>query len=97
MSLRKATAGLEMDDWNLDSALLKNFDVIVRRQLDPNWHRVSWKTKQIVGDLTVLRGLLHSVLALDAVSFLPTARYHPCCPFPTTWLYEAKSVALAIP
>jgi len=68
--LKKGNSGLEMDDWNLDSALLKNFDMIVRRQLDPNWHRVSWKTKQIVGDLTVLRGMLQSVLALDAVSFL---------------------------
>lgn len=68
--LKKSNMGLEMDDWNLDSALLKNFDVIVRRQLDPNWHRVSWKTKQIVNDLTVLRGMLQSILALDAVSFL---------------------------
>lgn len=68
--LKKGNTGLEMDDWNLDSALLKNFDVMVRRQLDPNWHRVSWKTKQIVSDLTVLRGLLHSILALDCVSFL---------------------------
>ena len=68
--LKKGNAGLEMDDWNLDSALLKNFDMIVRRQLDPNWHRVSWKTKQIVGDLTVLRGMLQSIVALDAVSFL---------------------------
>ena len=68
--LKKGNSGLEMEDWNLDSALLKNFDVVVRRQLDPNWHRVSWKTKQIVNDLTVLRGMLQSVLALDAVSFL---------------------------
>ncbi|KAI1379665.1 DNA repair protein [Hypoxylon crocopeplum] len=68
--LKKGNTGLEMDDWNLDSALLKNFDIMVRRQLDPNWHRVSWKTKQIVSDLTVLRSLLHSVLALDCVSFL---------------------------
>ncbi|KAI0885964.1 DNA repair protein [Annulohypoxylon maeteangense] len=68
--LKKSNTGLEMDDWNLDSALLKNFDVMVRRQLDPNWHRVSWKTKQIVSDLTVLRSLLHSVLALDSVTFL---------------------------
>ncbi|KAK0633282.1 hypothetical protein B0T14DRAFT_560889 [Immersiella caudata] len=68
--LKKGNTGLEMEDWNLDSALLKNFDVIVRRQLDPNWHRVSWKTKQIVSDLTVLRGMLQSVLALDAISFL---------------------------
>lgn len=68
--LKKGNTGLEMDDWNLDSALLKNFDVMVRRQLDPNWHRVSWKTKQIVSDLTVLRGLLQAVVALDAVSLL---------------------------
>ena len=68
--LKKGNSGLEMDDWNLDSALLKNFDIIVRRQLDPNWHRVSWKTKQIVNDLTVLRGLLNSLLTYDAVSFL---------------------------
>lgn len=68
--LKKNNTGLEMDNWNLDSALLKNFDVMVRRQLDPNWHRVSWKTKQIVNDLTVLRGMLSSILALDAVSFL---------------------------
>lgn len=68
--LKKGNTGLEMDDWNLDSALLKNFDVMVRRQLDPNWHRVSWKTKQIVSDLTVLRSMLHSVLALDSVAFL---------------------------
>ncbi|KAI1436428.1 DNA repair endonuclease XPF [Xylaria sp. CBS 124048] len=68
--LKTGNTGLEMEDWTLDNALLKNFDVMVRRQLDPNWHRVSWKTKQIVSDLTVLRDLLHSVLALDAVSFL---------------------------
>ncbi|CAK7223666.1 DNA repair protein RAD16 [Sporothrix curviconia] len=69
--LKKSNSGfLDMDDWNLDSALLKNFDVIVRRQLDPNWHRVSWKTKQIVGDLTVLRGMLQSIVECDAVAFL---------------------------
>ncbi|KAK3905010.1 hypothetical protein C8A05DRAFT_41971 [Staphylotrichum tortipilum] len=68
--LKKSNTGLEMDDWNLDSALLKNFDMIVRRQLDPNWHRLTWKTKQIVNDLTVLRGMLQSILVLDAVSFL---------------------------
>lgn len=68
--LKKGNTGLEMEDWNLDSALTKNFDVMVRRQLDPNWHRVSWKTKQIVGDLSVLRGLLQAVVAYDAVAFL---------------------------
>ncbi|EHK22436.1 uncharacterized protein TRIVIDRAFT_29672 [Trichoderma virens Gv29-8] len=49
---------------------VENFDVLVRRQLDPNWHRVSWKTRQIVNDLTILRGLLSNILTFDAVSFL---------------------------
>lgn len=49
---------LDVDDWNVESALHKNFDIIVRQQLDPIWHRVSWKTKQIVGDLKDLREML---------------------------------------
>ncbi|KAL8981500.1 MAG: hypothetical protein Q9205_003732 [Flavoplaca limonia] len=67
--LRKADTGLELDDWTLDSALHKSFDVIIRRQLDPIWHRVSFRTRQIVNDLTVLRGILHALLTYDAVSF----------------------------
>ncbi|KKY14988.1 putative dna repair protein [Phaeomoniella chlamydospora] len=68
--LKKANAGLEMEDWTLDSALHRNFDNIVRRQLDPVWHRVSWRTKQIANDLTVLRSILHSLLSYDAVSLV---------------------------
>lgn len=68
--LKRANTGLEMDDWTLDSALHQNFDAIVRRQLDPVWHRVSWRTKQIANDLTVLRSVLHHLLNYDSVSLL---------------------------
>lgn len=68
--LKKANIGLEVDDWTLDSALHRNFDAIIRRQLDPVWHRVSWRTKQIVNDLTSLRSVLHSLLNYDCVSLL---------------------------
>lgn len=68
--LKKSNSGLEMDDWNLDSALHRNFDSIIRRQLDPVWHRTSYKTRQIVRDLTLLRNILHYLLTFDAVSFL---------------------------
>lgn len=67
--LKKGNSVLDIEDWNIDSALHKNFDVIVRRQLDPVWHRISWKTRQIVNDLTVLRGVLHSLLTYDCVMF----------------------------
>lgn len=67
--LKKGNTALDMEDWNTDSALHKNFDFIVRRQLDPVWHRISWKTRQIVNDLTVLREILHSLLTYDCVAF----------------------------
>ncbi|PWW78470.1 DNA repair protein [Tuber magnatum] len=67
--LRKSNSSLELDDWTVDSALHKSFDVVVQRQLDPVWHRISRKTKQIVNDLTVLRRILHCLLTYDCVTF----------------------------
>jgi len=67
--LKKANPGLEVDDWNVDSALHKNFDQIIRRQLDPVWHRTTFKTRQIVRDLSLLRTILHALLTYDAVNF----------------------------
>jgi DNA excision repair protein ERCC-4 len=68
--LKKANSnGLDMGDWNLDSALHRSFDVIVRRQLDPVWHRTSFRTRQIVRDLSLLRAILHALLTHDAVNF----------------------------
>ncbi|KAK4635214.1 DNA repair protein rad16 [Fulvia fulva] len=67
--LKKGNTGIDMDDWNADSALHRNFDSIVRRQLDPVWHRTSFRTRQIVRDLSMLRTILHHVLTLNAVDF----------------------------
>ncbi|KAF2116586.1 DNA repair endonuclease XPF [Lophiotrema nucula] len=67
--LRKGNVGIEMEDWTLDSALHRNFDIIIRRQLDPVWHRTSFKTRQVVRDLSLLRTILHALLAYDAVDF----------------------------
>jgi DNA excision repair protein ERCC-4 len=67
--LRKSNSGIEMEDWTLDSALHRNFDTIIRRQLDPVWHRTSYKTRQVVRDLTLLRTILHALLTYDAVDF----------------------------
>ncbi|KAL1952560.1 hypothetical protein VTO42DRAFT_4818 [Malbranchea cinnamomea] len=68
--LKRANSGLDLEDWTVDSALHTNFDVAIRRQLDPVWHRVSFRTRQIASDLTVLRSILHSLLTYDSVSFL---------------------------
>ncbi len=49
---------LDLDEFTVDNALFRNFDRIVRSQLDPVWHRVGAKTKKLVADLTQLRKLL---------------------------------------
>ena len=56
--LKKANSGLEIEDWTVDSALHKSFDIAIRRHLEPVWHRVSFRTRQIASDLTVLRAIL---------------------------------------
>lgn len=67
--LRRSGTGIELDDWTIESALHRSFDVIIRRQLDPVWHRTSFKTRQIVNDLGVLRSMLNALLTYDAISF----------------------------
>ena len=65
--LKKSNKDLDMGEWTLDSSLHRGFDVSVRRQLEPIWHRVGVKTRQIVSDLTDLRAILQYA---DEVSFL---------------------------
>eukprot|EP00887_Chlorella_sp_A99_P005233 scaffold1.g5233.t1 len=50
--------------------LFRSFDDIVRRQLNPIWHMVSPKTRQIVADLRTLRMLSTYLLRFDPVTFL---------------------------
>ncbi|KKK22429.1 DNA repair protein [Aspergillus rambellii] len=67
--LKKANTGLDMTDWTLDSALHRSFDIAIRRQLDPMWHRVSFRTRQIVSDLSDLRAILQYVEAQPSNPF----------------------------
>ncbi|SPO26367.1 related to RAD1 - component of the nucleotide excision repairosome [Ustilago trichophora] len=67
--LKRGNANVETDDFSIEHAIFRAFDVVVRRQLDPIWHKVSAKTKQLVGDLTTLRNLLNYLLTYDAVTF----------------------------
>ncbi|KAK6500553.1 hypothetical protein TWF506_003326 [Arthrobotrys conoides] len=67
--LRKVNLGFDIEDWSVDSALHRSFDILIRRQLEPVWHRVSSRTRQIASDLTTLRAILLNLLSLDAISF----------------------------
>ncbi|KAK3260678.1 hypothetical protein CYMTET_30377 [Cymbomonas tetramitiformis] len=54
----------------LENGLFKSFDTIVQRQLDPIWHTVSKRMKQMVYDLRTLRKLAGYLLRYDAITFL---------------------------
>lgn len=54
----RKTNKVDVDDLTVESGLFKSFDEIVRRQLDPIWHTLGKRTKQLVSDLKTLRKLL---------------------------------------
>ncbi|KKA26518.1 hypothetical protein TD95_004238 [Thielaviopsis punctulata] len=65
-----SSLGLDLEDWDAKTVMMESFDVMIRRQLEPNWHRITAKTRRIVADLSVLRDLLRYVLEYDCVAFL---------------------------
>ncbi|KAF9221255.1 hypothetical protein BS17DRAFT_270634 [Gyrodon lividus] len=67
--LKRSHTSIDLDDLTVESAYFKAFDTVVRRQLDPVWHKVGPKTKQLVSDLATLRRLLTYLLTYDALAF----------------------------
>lgn len=62
----RKTNKVDVEDLTVENGLFKSFDEIIRRQLDPIWHTLGKKTKQLVSDLKTLRKLLDYLV-----------RYHP--------------------
>ncbi|KAH6901117.1 hypothetical protein BKA70DRAFT_1312449 [Coprinopsis sp. MPI-PUGE-AT-0042] len=67
--LKRANTSIDLEDLTPSNAYFRSFDLIVRRQLDPVWHKVGPRTKQLVNDLGVLRRLLVYLLTYDALQF----------------------------
>ena len=53
--LKKSAKNLDTSELTVKNAMLKSTHVAIKRQLDPTWHKLSPKTKQLVEDLSVLR------------------------------------------
>ncbi|KAL1568952.1 DNA repair endonuclease uvh1, variant 2 [Salvia divinorum] len=66
----KNTNKVDVEDLTVENGLFKSFDEIVRRQLDPIWHTLGKRTKQLVSDLKSLRKLLDYLARYDAVTYL---------------------------
>lgn len=53
----------------MESAVTEVFDRKIQRQLDPIWHRVSLKSKQLIGELYMMRILLEYLVKYDPITF----------------------------
>ncbi|KAF5388644.1 hypothetical protein D9757_004788 [Collybiopsis confluens] len=67
--LRRSKVDLELDSLNLPAAYFSSFDHLVRKQLDPIWHKVGPTTKALVRDIGVLRRLVNYLLVYDPLQF----------------------------
>ncbi|KAI9307779.1 hypothetical protein BJ944DRAFT_261379 [Cunninghamella echinulata] len=67
--VKKSNSKVDMPNFTLENSFFKSFDTIVRRQLDPIWHHIGPNTKQLVGDLKIIRQLLTYLTNYDCVTF----------------------------
>lgn len=54
----QSLGGTSVEFASLDGLLGRQFDSIIRQQLEPIWNQVSFRTRQLVSELTTLRSLL---------------------------------------
>ncbi|KAJ0047914.1 hypothetical protein Pint_15750 [Pistacia integerrima] len=88
----RKTNKVDVEDLTVENGLFKSFDEIIRRQLDPIWHILGKKTRQLVSDLKTLRKLLDYLVRYDAVSFLKyldTLRVSES--FRSVWIFSESS------
>eukprot|EP00804_Cyclotella_cryptica_P016454 CCRYP_004697-RB/>CCRYP_004697-RB protein AED:0.37 eAED:0.37 QI:377/1/1/1/1/1/4/17/1072 len=66
--------GNNKSNWEIDikKIVSTNFDMIVSKQLQGDWHRLGPDVKQRISDLTSLRKLFYQLIQSDCVSFWRT-------------------------
>lgn len=53
----------------MENAISKSFHKTLQAELDPVWHQLSWKTKQLVSDMKTLRSILMHLTNYDCITF----------------------------
>ncbi|KAJ2498107.1 DNA repair protein RAD16 [Coemansia sp. RSA 1972] len=86
--LCSTTKLLDPETFNVESSLFRYFDSMVKRRLNPYWHRLSGRARGMVGDLTLLRRVAELITTYDSVSLLE---------YLDTLLLSAKSAPGALP
>nr|XP_022317869.1 LOW QUALITY PROTEIN: DNA repair endonuclease XPF-like [Crassostrea virginica] len=67
--LKLCNTAIDAEEVTVENAIGKAFDKTIRFQLDPVWHQLSSKTRQLVSDLKTLRLILRHMTQYDSVTF----------------------------
>ncbi|KAL3237081.1 ssDNA endodeoxyribonuclease RAD1 [Nakaseomyces bracarensis] len=67
--LNRKNTELSIDYWNVENVLDANFIKSIDAIMIPNWHRISFESKQLVKDIKFLKRLLKMLFSCDAVDF----------------------------
>ncbi|CAK7893180.1 DNA repair protein Rad1p [[Candida] anglica] len=67
--LKRHNPSLATEYWDIENVHDNEFVPRIRSALDPQWHRISWTSKQLIYDLSTLKGLMSSLITLDSVTF----------------------------
>ena len=67
--LKKCVPSLDPDLITLENSFTKNFDKVLKFELEPHWNQLNNKTKQLVSDIKILRVILSYLTQYDCVTF----------------------------
>ncbi|CAL4163525.1 unnamed protein product, partial [Meganyctiphanes norvegica] len=67
--LKRSNRTIDTEEFCTENAISKSFERMIKIQLEPIWHQLSTRTKQLVADLKVLRTILIYLTLYDCVTF----------------------------
>ena len=67
--LKRLNPHLYTEELTVENAMSKSFQKILKRELDPVWHQLSGKSRQLISDLKTLRLVLTYLTQYDCITF----------------------------
>jgi len=67
--VKRLNPNLDTEELTVENCISKSFHKILQRELNPIWHQLSGKTRQLVSDLKTLRMVLTYLTQYDCITF----------------------------
>ena len=67
--LKRLNPSLYTEELTVENSMSKSFHKILKRELDPVWHQLSGRSRQLITDLKTLRLVLTYLIQYDCITF----------------------------